>query len=86
MQEYTPYQEKIIKRYYENRDSIMQQKIADLTTDLFLAEGKKRTQIWKRIGAALTQLGVPQETIDELTAADDSAAFAEWVKANVKAD
>jgi hypothetical protein len=84
VKEYSPYQEKIIKRYYENRDSIMQQKIAELTTDLFLAEGKKRTQVWKRIGAALTQLKVPQEIIDELTAADDSAALAEWVKSNVK--
>jgi hypothetical protein len=62
----------------------MQQKIAELTTDLFLAEGKKRAQIWKRIGTALTKLGVPQGTVSKLTAADDSAAFAEWVKNNVR--
>jgi hypothetical protein len=80
MQERTPYQEKIIKRYYENREEIMQQKLAELTTDLYLAEGKKRAQVWKRIAAALTNIGVDPSRIDKLIAANDPAQLAEFLE------
>jgi len=71
MPDRTPYQDKIIKRYYSNRDALMEQKLGELVTDLYLAEGKKRAQVWKRIAAALTNLQVPQDRIDHLIAKDD---------------
>jgi hypothetical protein len=80
MQERTPYQEKIIKRYYENRDEIMQQKLAELITDLYLAEGKSRARIWKRIAAALTNLGVEPARIDRLVATDNPSLLAEFLE------
>ena len=41
----TPYQENIIKRYYENKPEIMLQKLSELATELYLAETpKKRAQ------------------------------------------
>ena len=36
----TPYQDKIIRRYYQNQDQILVQRLGDLVTDLYLAEGK----------------------------------------------
>jgi hypothetical protein len=84
MPERTPYQEKIIKRYYENRDDIMQQKLAEMTTDLYLAEGKKRTQLWKRITAALTNLGVDPARIERIAAADNPALLAEFLERQKK--
>lgn len=39
--ERTPYQDKIIKRYYENKPEIMRQKLNELVTDLYLAETPK---------------------------------------------
>ena len=80
MPDYTPYQEKIIKRYYDNRADIMRQKLAEMTTDLYLAEGKKRAQIWKRVVAALTNLGVSQERIDHLVASDNPAFLAKLLE------
>jgi hypothetical protein len=80
MQERTPYQEKIIKRYYGNRDTIMQQKLPELVTDLYLAEGKKRQQIWKRIRAALTNLGIEAAEIEKLAAEDDAAKLAKFLE------
>jgi hypothetical protein len=80
MQKRTPYQEKIIKRYYENRNDIMQQKLSEMITDLYLAEGKKRTQIWKRIAAALTNLGVEPVRIEHLIAADNPSLLAEFLE------
>ncbi len=79
MQDRTPYQEKIIRRYYENRDGMMQQKLAEMTTDLYLAEGAKRARLWKRISQALTNLSVDQERIDTLIAADDPAKLAHFL-------
>ena len=78
--DYTPYQEKIIKRYYDNRDDIMQQKLAELATDLYLAEGKKRAQLWKRVAAALTNLGISQARIDHIVASDNPAFLAKLLE------
>ncbi|MDR3199218.1 MAG: hypothetical protein LBU34_15225 [Planctomycetaceae bacterium] len=83
MQGRTPYQDKIIKRYYDNRSEIMKQKLSELTTDLYLAEGKKRLQIWKRISLALTNLGVDPANIERLTGSDNPALLAEFLEKKV---
>ena len=49
--DFSPHQQRIIKRYYENRDTIELQRLAELVTDLYLAEGKKRSAVWKRIAS-----------------------------------
>jgi len=77
--EYTPYQTEIIKRYYKNRESIAAQKLSELTTELYLAEGKKRQQIWKRIIAALSHLGIEPDKIEQIVKADNPAKLAELV-------
>ena len=78
--ERTPYQTQIIKRYYNNREAIMSQKLSELTTELYLAEGKKRTQVWKRISAALSQLGVKPDKIEQLITMDNPVKLAEFLK------
>ena len=78
--EHTHYQQQVIKRYYNNREAIMAQKLSELTTDLYLAEGKKRQQVWKRISAALSQLGVKPQKIEQLTAMDNPVKLAEFLK------
>jgi len=78
--EYTPYQTQIIKRYYKNRGEMAVQKLSELTTELFLTEGKKRQQIWKRISAALSHLGVESDKIEQMVEADDPERLAELVK------
>ena len=42
---FSPAQQKIIKRYYAQGDTIHIQKLAELTTDLYLAEGKKKDKL-----------------------------------------
>ena len=76
----TPYQENIIKKYYQNRDSLMWQKLAELATELYLAEGKKRVQLWKRVETALKNLKVPQDRIDHILASDSPALVASFVQ------
>jgi len=80
MSDFSPYQQKVIKRYYDNQETIQRQKLAELVTELYLSEGKKREGVWKRIITAMQKLGVPQTRIDHLLAKDNPALVAEVVK------
>ncbi len=65
------YQERIIKNYYRNRDAIGLQKAQEAVSELYLSEGKKRTQVWKRLASHLEKVGLPQDQIDYFIAEDD---------------
>ena len=65
-QDFTPYQQKVIKRYYDNVDTLQLQRLATVVGDLYLAEGKKREKLWQAAAAAMQKLGVPQSRIDHL--------------------
>lgn len=65
-QDFSPHQQKIIKRYYNNLDTIQLQRLAQLVGELYLSEGKKRERTWKSVGECLQKLGLPQSRIDHL--------------------
>ena len=56
MAEHTPYQRRVIRNYYQNQQAIMLQRLGDLVTDLYLAEGKRRAQVWKRAAGGMEKL------------------------------
>ncbi len=78
--DFTPHQQKIIKRYYDNQDAISLQRLGELVTDLYLAEGKKRERVWKTIVSALEKLKVAPARIQHLVQKDDAALLAALVK------
>ncbi len=80
LEDFSPHQQKIIKRYYSNQDTIVRQRLAELVSDLFLSEGKKRLKTWGQIEAAMQKLGVPQAQIDHLKKKDDAAILAKVIK------
>jgi hypothetical protein len=80
LDDYSPHQQKIIKRYYQNQDVLQQQRLAELVGELYLSEGKKRQTVWKRIVSALEKLGLPQSRIDYVVAQDNPSLVAEIVK------
>ena len=53
MADHTPYQKKIINRYYQNFDAIKHQQLSELATELYLAEGKKLDRLWRRVEESL---------------------------------
>ena len=56
---YTPYQKGIIKRYYEHRDTLALQNLAEIVSDLYLAESEReKEKLWKRAASALGKLGL----------------------------
>jgi hypothetical protein len=80
MADFTPYQQKIIKRYYDNQDTIQAQRLAELVSELYLSTGKKRQRAWAAVMAAMQKLGIPQARIDHLHKQDNPALVAEVVK------
>lgn len=80
MSDFTPYQQKIIKRYYDNQETIALQRLAELVSDLYLATGKKRQRTWEGIESALKKLGLADARIAHLKKQDNPALVAEVVK------
>ena len=75
-QQLTRHQQSIVKRYYDNLDTVLLQRLGEKVTDLYLAEGKKRTKLWDNVATALEKLGVPQSRIDRVRESDDARQLA----------
>ena len=71
--DHTPYQQKIIKRYYQNFDAIKLQRLSELATDLYLAEGKRRDRLWSQVEECLRKLEFPAPRIAHLLEKRDPA-------------
>lgn len=80
MSDFTPHQQKIIKRYYDNQDILQLQRLGELVSELYLSTGKKRQGVWTRIASAMQKLGVPQSRIDHLRQQDKAELVAQLVK------
>jgi len=74
------HQQRIIRDYYKNREAISLQKLSELVTELYLAEGKKRAAVWERIVPALKHLGLKDDRIEHLRQQDDAAVMAKVVE------
>ena len=59
MPDYTPYQKGIIRRYYEHRDTIALQKLAEIVSNLYLETSKAKVdRAWKSAHTQLLAAGV----------------------------
>lgn len=74
------YQDRIIRNYYENHDEIMLQRLGELVTDLFLAEGQAKVRLWKRVATTLEKLKVPKDQIAHLVDNDNPTLVANLLK------
>jgi hypothetical protein len=70
------YQDRVIKNYYQNLDQILVQRLGELVTDLYLAEGQKRGRLWKRLEETLVKLKIPPDRIEHLVRSDNPALVA----------
>ncbi len=64
-QEYSRNQRKIIDRYYQNQDTIVATRLAEIVSDMALAGGdeKKLDRLWKRAEQALARTSLNQAEI-----------------------
>jgi hypothetical protein len=84
-QEYTHYQKSIIHSYFNNLDAIMLQKVAELVSELYLAETEaKKDRLWQRVQKAMTNLKIPPDIADHILAQRDVQVLAknlqDWQK------
>jgi hypothetical protein len=78
--DFTPYQQKVIKGYYDNEDAIKHQRLSELVSELFLAKGKKLERAWDQTKLAMEKLGVPESRIEHLLKKRNASLVAELVK------
>lgn len=76
MAEFSKYQQKIIKNYYDNQDTLLLQKLGEQVTELYLAEGKARAKRWATVVSAMQKLKVPASRIEQIQKKDDPALVA----------
>ncbi|MEM1099657.1 MAG: hypothetical protein AAGH92_12825, partial [Planctomycetota bacterium] len=81
MADFTPGQKRIVDRYYANHDTIQSNKLAELVSELWLADDpKSATQLWGRAQVALMRLGVDATRVASVVDARDIEALARLVK------
>ncbi len=71
------YQQKIVKRYYENADTITITKLQELVTEIYLAEGKKADALWKRAHDHLKKTSIKPHVVEGVVANRDVKKLAE---------
>ena len=78
-QNLSSYQKGVIKRYYQNKDTLASQKLGELVSELYLADSpKKLDRLWKSVETALVNAGaVLFQVLGELAKIDGHRAF--WV-------
>ena len=80
MAQRSSHQERIIRNYYQNQEPLALQKLSEHVSELYLAEGKARSQRWKYIVAALEKLRVPASRIKHLEEKDDPSLLAKLIE------
>ncbi|XZE20254.1 hypothetical protein SH449x_000118 [Pirellulaceae bacterium SH449] len=66
MENFTRYQQNVIKNYYQNRENVSFQRVQELLTDLYLSEGKKKEKVWESIFSHLEKMGLPADQVEHL--------------------
>ncbi len=65
---YTQYQKKVIKSFYDNKDTRLVQKLGELVSNLYLETNEKKTETgWKKIKKMLTDINVHPGEVEYLT-------------------
>ncbi|MFA7237353.1 MAG: hypothetical protein WC058_10855 [Phycisphaeraceae bacterium] len=65
--DYSAYQKKVINNYYENRDTIITQKLSEMVSDLWLCENaEKAGKMWAKLQTALLSAGVPTDRVQHI--------------------
>ncbi len=78
--DYSKYQQGVIRRYYENKGQIDEQRLGELVTNLYLAPPKKQEKMWLTAEDLLTRLKIPASRIKHVIASKDVAVLARVVE------
>ncbi|MEI6538785.1 MAG: hypothetical protein WCO86_04555 [Planctomycetota bacterium] len=77
---YSAFQQKVIKRYYDNKDQIDEQRLSELVTNLYLAPPKKQPKMWESAEELMTRMKLPVSRIAHVMESKDVAVLAKVVE------
>jgi hypothetical protein len=78
---YTPYQQRVIRRYYENREAASAQRLGEIVTELYLAESEKKiARLWEQAEKHLRAAGANEVWLEKTVADKNLEQLAEMVK------
>ena len=76
-QHLTPHQKRIVRNYYQNRDTLMLNRLSELVSDLYVCtDAKAADRLWKRVETALSNLGVRKSAVRAMLDRRDLRAVA----------
>ena len=78
--DYSPHQQKLIKRYYENKDQIDEQRLSELVTNLYLASPKKQPKMWESAEELMHRMKLPASRIAHVMQGKDVTVLAKIVE------
>lgn len=79
--EYSAYQKKVIKRYYENRETLSTQKLSEIVSELYLCTSEKKAErLWERAEKALHAAGANEVWLKKVVADRNVEGLAEIVQ------
>jgi hypothetical protein len=63
----TAYQQGIVRRFYEHRDTVLWQRLAELVSEIYLAESERAaSKLWASARDTLRKVGVEAKVIDAI--------------------
>ncbi|MFN7289496.1 MAG: hypothetical protein ACK5YR_21960 [Pirellula sp.] len=80
---FTRYQQNVIKNYYQNRENVSFQRVQELLTDLYLSEGKKKEKVWESIISHLEKMGVPPDQLEHIKTQKKPELIAQLIQKKV---
>ncbi|MGB0767822.1 MAG: hypothetical protein ACPGYV_08935 [Phycisphaeraceae bacterium] len=74
------HQSSIVKRYYQNLDSIVATRLQEAVTELYLAESdRKRASLWKKVKGQLEKTPAEPALIRQIVEGGDTERLAKLV-------
>jgi hypothetical protein len=71
------HQKGIVKRYYQNRETLATQKLGELVSELYLtSDAKKKNRIWKKVETALLNAGGKKPDVARIVGQQNLEALA----------
>lgn len=78
--DFSRYQEGIVKRYYEQHETIQSNKLSEIVSDLWLAADEKtRAKLWARVKTALLRVRVDESLVAKVVGQRDIESLAKLV-------
>jgi hypothetical protein len=78
---FSAYQQGVIKRYYENKDALMNQRLGDLVSELFLCkDAKAADKLWARAEKALLGAGAEPKLVKHIVGERNLEGLAETAR------